>query len=244
MDVLFVYMDADDRLVAGQVLLRKLPRDLQRQLRGDLSGLKGLNEVVILYAALLAHGPLGFQHLPALMAGVAVQAGGEDLLLGLVPVEDIADGHIQTALPGQDLGDGHLLLRRLVHELIDPLQQVQPPSGVLRSGNSGVDAAGDLVDVHADFMHLSAQGLDLRRGERLDRLLFQEAGEEGPLGQAALSGLGGQQTVLLWGQLYVQVVRFFFRYGITFIPLICSKPLHKQRLWLLNRLFTGSQFRF
>ena len=87
MDVLFVYMDADDRLVAGQVLLRKLPRDLQRQLRGDLSGLKGLNEVVILYAALLAHGPLGLQHLPALMARVTVETGCKDLLLGLIPVE-------------------------------------------------------------------------------------------------------------------------------------------------------------
>ena len=107
MDMLFVYMDADHGLVPGQVLLSKLPRDLQRQLRGDLSGAKGLNEVVILYAALLAHGPLGFQHLPALIAGVAVQAGGEDLFLGLVPVEHIADTHIQAALPGQDLGDGH-----------------------------------------------------------------------------------------------------------------------------------------
>ena len=106
-DVLFVYMDADDRLVAGQVLLRKLPRDLQRQLRGDLSGLKGLNEVVILYAALLAHGPLGLQYLPALMARVTVETGCKDLLLGLIPVEHIADAHVQAALPGQDLGDGH-----------------------------------------------------------------------------------------------------------------------------------------
>lgn len=107
MDMLLVYMNADHRLIPWQMLFRKFCGDLQRQLRGDLSGAEGLDEVVILYAALLTHGPLGLQHLPALMAGVAVEAGGEDLLLGLVPVEHISDAHIQAALPGQDLGDGH-----------------------------------------------------------------------------------------------------------------------------------------
>ncbi len=40
MDVLLVHMDADDRLVAGQMLCRELPGDLQRQLRVTSPGLK------------------------------------------------------------------------------------------------------------------------------------------------------------------------------------------------------------
>ena len=52
-------------------------------------------------------GPLGIQHLPTLPARVAVQVGGEDALLGLVPVEDVVDTYVQAALPGQDLRDSH-----------------------------------------------------------------------------------------------------------------------------------------
>ena len=63
--------------------------------------------MVILYTVLLAHSPLGVQHLAALPARVAVQMGGEDALLGLVPIEDVVDAHIQTAFPGQYLCDGH-----------------------------------------------------------------------------------------------------------------------------------------
>ena len=122
MDVSFIHMDADDRLIAGKVLLRELLCDLQGQLRCDLTGPEGLDHVVILDAALLAIVPLGLQHLPRLPARVTVQSGGEDLFLGLVPVEDIADAHVQAAFPGQDLGDGHLLFRHLVHQLINLIQ--------------------------------------------------------------------------------------------------------------------------
>ena len=39
----------------------------------------------------------------------------------------------------------HLFFGNLVHQLIDLIQQEQPPLGVLGPGNPGVDAAGDLV---------------------------------------------------------------------------------------------------
>ena len=122
MDVSFVHMDADDRLIAGQVLLRELPGDVQGQFRSQFARTKGEDHVVILDAVLLAIVPLGLQHLPYLPARVTVQSGGEDLLLGLAPVEDIADTHVQAAFPGQDLGDGHLLFRHLVHQLINLIQ--------------------------------------------------------------------------------------------------------------------------
>ena len=106
-DMLPVHMDPDHRLVPRQMLLRKLCGDLQCLLRGDLPRLEGLDDVVILHTIFLAIGPLGIQHLAALPAWVAVEVGGEDALLGLVPVEDVVDAHVQAALPGQDLRDGH-----------------------------------------------------------------------------------------------------------------------------------------
>ena len=109
-----------------------------------------------------------------------VQARGENLLLGLISVENIADPHIQAALAGQDLGDCHLLLRHLVHQLIDLIQQVQTAPGVLRSGDPGVDAAGDLVDVVPNVMDLRAQGLDFLGGAGLDRRALDQAYQEGP----------------------------------------------------------------
>ena len=67
----------------------------------------GQDDVVVHHPVLLSIGPLGVQHLAALPARVAVQMGSEDALLGLVPVEDVVDAHVQAALPGQDLRDSH-----------------------------------------------------------------------------------------------------------------------------------------
>ena len=106
-DVFFIYMDADDGLVAGHVFFHQRPGDLQGQFRGHLSRPEGLDYVVELDAVLLAVLRLGLQHLPQLPARVTVQVSGEDLLLGLIPIEDIADTHIQPPFPRQDLGDGH-----------------------------------------------------------------------------------------------------------------------------------------
>ncbi len=106
-DMLLVHMDTDHGFIAHQMLLRELLGDLQGLLRGDLPRLEGLDDVVILHTIFLAIGPLGIQHLAALPAWVAVEVGGEDALLGLVPVEDVVDAHVQAALPGQDLRDSH-----------------------------------------------------------------------------------------------------------------------------------------
>lgn len=166
--------------------------------------------MVILDTPLLSIVLFGLQHLPYLPARLTVQARGENLLLGLISVENITDAHVQAALAGQDLGDCHLLFRHLVHQLIDLVQQVQPSLGILRPGDSGVNAAGDLVDVVADVMDLRAQGLDLLGGTGLDRLPLDKADQEGPFGQAAIAGLPAQQLVLLWCEFDMKVVLFFF----------------------------------
>ena len=69
--------------------------------------MEGLDHVVILYTVLLAHGPFGIQHLAAFPARIAIQVGGEDAFLGLIPVEDVVDANIQTALPRQNFCDSH-----------------------------------------------------------------------------------------------------------------------------------------
>ncbi len=43
-----------------------------------------------------------------------------------------------------------------VHQLINLFQQTQTPFGVLGSGDTGVNAAGDLVDVISNLMNLGA----------------------------------------------------------------------------------------
>ena len=68
---------------------------------------EGLDDMVILHTVLLTHSPLGVQHLAELPARVAVQVGGEDALLGLVPVEDVVDADVQTALTSQNFCDSH-----------------------------------------------------------------------------------------------------------------------------------------
>ena len=166
-DVFLVYMDADDRLVAGQVLCGKFLCNLQGQLWCDLAGAEGLDHVIILDSVLFSIVPFGLQHLPHLPARLTVQTGGEDLLLGLIPIEDVTNAYVQAALPGQDLGDRHLLFRHLVHQLIDLIQQVQPALGILRPGDPCVDTAGNLVDVVSDVMDLCAQGTDFLEGRAL-----------------------------------------------------------------------------
>ena len=61
--------------------------------------------VKLLY--ILFEGEMCVQHLAELPARVAVQVGGEDALLGLVPVEDVVDADVQTALTSQNFCDSH-----------------------------------------------------------------------------------------------------------------------------------------
>ena len=105
--MLLVHMDTDHRLIPRQMLLGKFCGNLQGLLRRDLPWLEGLDDVVILHTVLFAHSPLGVQHLPALPAWVTVEVGGEDSFLGLVPIEDVVDAHIQAAFPRQYFCDGH-----------------------------------------------------------------------------------------------------------------------------------------
>ena len=107
MDVLSVNVGTDDHLVIRQVPPRELPRELQRQLRRDLARREGLDHVVILDAVLLAQLALGFYHLPRLASGVAVEGVGQNAVLGLVAVEDVADACVQPSLPGEDLRHRH-----------------------------------------------------------------------------------------------------------------------------------------
>jgi len=83
-----------------------------------------------------------------------------------------------------------------VHHLIDLVQEIKPALGILRLGNPGVHAAGDLVYVVSYVMNFRSQGFDLLRGPRPNRGPFQEADEVGSLGKAASLGLGGKQCSL------------------------------------------------
>jgi len=200
MDVLLVHMDADDRLVAGQMLCRELPGDLQRQLRGDLAGLEGLDDVIILDAVCFAHCTFRIQHLPACVAGIAIQIGCKNLFVSLIAIEHIVDADIQTTFPGKNFCNSHLLFRHLVHEFIDTIQHIQPVFGIVRFGNSSIDTAGDLIDIVADMMDLRAEGFDLLRRERANLRPQNEAPEVGGFGKAATSGAVLQQRFFLLGQ--------------------------------------------
>ena len=107
MDVFLVLMNADDRLVAGQMLRSKLLCDLQRQFRGDLAGLEGLDDVIILDAICLTIVLLGFHHTADGMFGRAALAGSQDLFICFIPIEDIPDSHIQPTLAGEDFRNRH-----------------------------------------------------------------------------------------------------------------------------------------
>lgn len=106
-DVLLVHMDADDRLVAGQMLCRELLGDLQRQFWDDLAGLEGLDDVIILDAVHLTIVLFGFHHTAdGIFCGAAL-AGSQDLFLCFISIEDIPNPHIQPSFAGEDLRNRH-----------------------------------------------------------------------------------------------------------------------------------------
>ena len=84
--------------------------------------------------------------------------------------------------------EGHLLFCDLIHQLVDLIQQEQAPLGVLGPGDSGVDAAGDLVNIVSDVVDLRPQFLDLLGGPGTDGHPFDQPDEVGPPGEAALPG--------------------------------------------------------
>lgn len=102
-----VHMDANHRLIVCQMFLCKLFGNLQCHLRCDLSGLEGLDDMVILHAILLTKFSFGIQHLTALHTGIAVQIGGQNSVICFISVEYIVDACIEPPLSGKDLCDGH-----------------------------------------------------------------------------------------------------------------------------------------
>ena len=74
----------------------------------------------------------------------------------------------------------------MIHQLINLIQQIQPPARVLCFGDPGVDAAGDLIDVISNMMDLRPQGFDLLGGPGFNRLSLNESDKKGPFREAAL----------------------------------------------------------
>ena len=102
MDVLFVNMCADDHLIIRQVLSRKFHGDFQRQLRGEFSRFKGLDDVITLASIQFSKGTLGVHHLPVLQSGVAVLMIGQNLAVGFISIQHILNGLIQLGISGQN----------------------------------------------------------------------------------------------------------------------------------------------
>jgi len=107
MDVFLVLMHPNHCLIAREMLCGKLLRNLQRQFWGDLAGLEGLDDVIILDAVHLTIVPLGFHHTADGVFHGAALAGGKDLLVCFIPIEDIADSHVQPPLSGEYLRNRH-----------------------------------------------------------------------------------------------------------------------------------------
>ncbi len=156
--------------------------------------------MIILDAVCFAHCTFRIQHLPACVAGIAIQISCKNLYVSLIAIEHIVDADIQTTFPGKNFCNSHLLFRHLVHEFIDTIQHIQPVFGIVRFGNSSIDTAGDLIDIVADMMDLRAEGFDLLRRERANLRPQNEAPEVGGFGKAATSGAVLQQRFFLLGQ--------------------------------------------
>ena len=82
--------------------------------------------------------------------------------------------------------------------------------GILCRGDTGIDTAGDLVDVIADVMDLRAEVLDFLGGSGPDRSPVDEPDDVRPFAQPAEFGLTAELLILLSRQLDMQMV-FFFR---------------------------------
>ena len=58
-------------------------------------------------------------------------------------------------------------------------------SDIFRIGSSGVDTAGNLIDIYADFMDFPAQFLDLLRWPRPNRIPLDQPNKIGPFAKPA-----------------------------------------------------------
>ena len=96
----FIDMGGDHHLIIGQILRRKFLCDLQRQLRGHLAGLEGLDNMVALATTHLPDLSFGVQHLTAFPARVTILMSGEDLAVGLVAIQHILDDPVYSGTSG------------------------------------------------------------------------------------------------------------------------------------------------
>ena len=115
----------------------------------------------------------------------------------------------------------HLLFSDLVHQLIDLIQQEQPPLGILCLGDTSVDAACNLVDVISDMMYFCPQFLDLLRRAGFDFCSLDQAAKVGCLGESTAAGTALQTLLFLLRQ--PQAYFVFFRY----CHLLCG-PIRKN----------------
>ena len=106
-DMLLVHMHPNHCFIAREMLCGKLLRNLQRQFWGDLTGLEGLDDVIILDAVRLTIMLFGFHHTADGVLRGAALAGGQDLFFCFIPIEDIPDSHVQPPLAGEDLRNRH-----------------------------------------------------------------------------------------------------------------------------------------
>ena len=97
----------DHHLIPCQVLTGERLSQLEGQLWRDLSGRKGLDDVVRLPSIGFADSPLGVHHLLVSMTGVTVQISREHLFLGFVLIGNITDQHIQAVVLGENFCDRH-----------------------------------------------------------------------------------------------------------------------------------------
>ena len=81
--------------------------------------------------------------------------------------------------------------------------------GILCCGDTGIDAAGDLVDVVADVMDLRAKVLNLLGGSGPNRRTVDEPNDISPFTQPAEFGLLAELLILLRRQFDMQMVFFF-----------------------------------
>ena len=81
--------------------------------------------------------------------------------------------------------------------------------GILCCGDTGIDAAGNLVDVVADVMDLRAEVLNLLGGSGPNRRTVDEPNDISPFTQPAEFGLLAELLILLRRQFDMQMVFFF-----------------------------------
>ena len=110
MDMPLVRMGSNDHLKSGQTFLRKFFCYFQRQLRCNLSGLEGLDDVIALPSASLSNFFLCPHHLLICPARVTVQERSQHLIFCFFTVQYIFYRNIQARVASENLCYRHYFL--------------------------------------------------------------------------------------------------------------------------------------